>query len=81
MKQPNWVVLEAIPKGDYTIDLLFADGQRRVYDATSLLDEPYFSPLSSLPFFLTASVECGTVVWGDELDIAPETLYRESSAL
>lgn len=78
MKQPDWVVVEALPREDYAIDLLFADGQRRAYDAAPLLDEPFYSPLSSLPFFMTASVECGTVVWGDELDIAPEALYYHS---
>lgn len=78
MKQPNWVVIEAFPRDDYAIDLLFADGRRGVYDASPLLDEPFYGALSSLPFFMTASVECGTVVWGDDLDIAPEVLYRGS---
>ena len=78
MNQPDWVVIEASPKENYTIEILFADGQRKIFDASPLLAEPFYSPLASLPLFMTASAECGTVVWGDELDIAPETLYHQS---
>ena len=55
MEQPNWVVVEATPWEDHTIDLLSADGQRKAYDAAPLLGIPFYSPLSSQPFFLTAS--------------------------
>ena len=64
MKQPKWVVLEARPREDYTIELRFADGRCAVYDAAPLLEEPFFAPLRKLPLFMTASVECGTLVWG-----------------
>jgi len=29
-------------------------------------------------FFMTAKAECGTVVWNDDIDIAPEHLYDAS---
>ncbi len=32
-------------------------------------------------FFMKAKVECGTVVWNDELDIAPEHLYEAGKIL
>ena len=47
--------------------------------ALPLLDKPLFSKLKSLPFFLHAKAEDGTVVWPDDIDIAPEHLYECST--
>lgn len=76
MRTPYWVVREARAKADYTLELTFADGARRIYDARPLLEKAIYSQLRSLPFFLRARAECGTVVWSDEVDIAPEHLYE-----
>lgn len=78
MKTPAWVVKEVTPKENYTLLLTFADGGRKVYDARPLLEKPIYAQLKSLPFFLSARVECGTVVWNDDVDIAPEHLYEQS---
>lgn len=79
MAQPKWVVKEARPQEDYKIQLVFADGLTGCFDALPLLDEAFYSPLRSLPLFLSGHVECGTVVWGNEVDIAPELLYESVS--
>ena len=79
MSQPNWVVLEAIPHSDYSIDLVFADGTQRVFNARSLLNESFYRALSNVALFLSAHVECGAVVLNDDLDIAPECLYDHAT--
>ena len=38
------------------------------------LEESYYRPLSAPAVFMTAHIECGTVVWGNDMDIAPELL-------
>lgn len=76
MAQPNWVVLEAVPQPDYTIALKFADGTRGVFDLNPLLSDTYYAPLSALPLFLSGRADCGTVVWDNDMDIAPELLYE-----
>ena len=78
MREPKWVVKNAKPKSDYTIELEFTDGVRRVFDASPLLKEPFFARLKELPFLLMARAEYGTVVWTEEIDIAPERLYEAS---
>lgn len=78
MSTPAWVVKDVQPNADYTLLLTFADGVRRVYDARPLLEKPIYAQLKSLPFFLSAKAECGTVVWSDDVDIAPEHLYDHS---
>ena len=79
MKTPQWVVTSATAAPDYTLRLTFADGKQGIYDARPLLDKPLFSKLKSLPFFLHAKAEDGTVVWPDDIDIAPEHLYECST--
>lgn len=73
----KWSVVRATPRDDYTIELKFHDGTEGVYDASPLLEWPVFEPLKNKPFFLRAHADHGTVVWNDDLDIAPETLYEE----
>lgn len=79
MKNPIWVVKEVQPKEDYTLHLTFADGAKKVYNARPLLDKAIYSRLKNPAFFLGAKAECGTVVWDDDIDIAPEHLYECSS--
>lgn len=76
MKTPEWVVTSVCPKPDYTLLLTFADGQTKIYDARPLLDKPIYAELKNLEFFLSAKVEYDTVVWSDDVDIAPEHLYE-----
>lgn len=76
MKTPAWVVREVQPKEDYTLLLTFADGSKKVYNARPLLEKAIYSQLNNLPFFLCAKAQYGTVVWNDDIDIAPEHLYE-----
>jgi hypothetical protein len=76
MKVPEWVVTDVYPQSDYTLLLTFADGEKKIYDARPLLKKPIYSQLNSLPFFLSARAEYDTVVWNDDIDIAPEHLYE-----
>ena len=78
MKTPVWVVQAVIPQKDYKLLLTFANGEKRVYNAQVLLSKPIYTKLNNLSFFLKAKVECGTVVWDDEIDLAPEHLYEYS---
>lgn len=78
MKNPVWIVKEVQPKEDYTLLLTFADGAKKIYNARPLLEKAIYSPLKNPTFFLSAKAECGTVVWSDDVDIAPEYLYEHS---
>lgn len=66
---------------DMMMILTFTSGERRLYDATQLLQYPAFQPLRDEAVFKSATVEYGAVVWNDgEIDIAPETMYVNSFA-
>lgn len=69
------------PLDDMMMILTFTSGERRLYDATQLLEFPAFQPLRDENVFKSAVVEHGIVVWNDgDIDIAPETMYANSYA-
>ncbi len=75
-------VVGAVYKGDYRIELEFDDGKRGVVDFFKYLDRGgVFERFEDMEFFRGFSVneELGTLTWGDEVDVAPETLYSEAT--
>ena len=72
-------VAKVVALDDLMLLLTFSTGEKRLYDASGLLDGPAFKPLENVDVFNTAKIEYGTVVWLDgDIDIAPETLYKDS---
>ena len=67
------------PLDDMMMPVTFVSGERRLYDATQLLEYPAFQPLRDEATFKAASVDHGVVTWMDgAIDIAPETMYATS---
>jgi hypothetical protein len=66
------------PADDYTLELVFTNGDEGVYDCAPLLDFGVFEELRDKGYFKQARVEYGTVVWPHEQDICPDTLYEDS---
>lgn len=67
------------PLDDMMLLVTFSSGEKRLYDATQLLQYPAFQPLKDAAVFASAAVDHGVVVWLDgEIDIAPETMYANS---
>ena len=62
---------------DYTLHLVFTNGERRNFDLTPYLSYPAFEPLRLISFFKLARVSHGTVAWPNEIDFDPDTLYLE----
>jgi len=70
-----------VPTHDYKLEIEFANGELGVYDCTPLLDFGVFQELRDVRYFQQARVEGGTVVWPNEQDICPDTLYEDSRKL
>ncbi len=66
------------PIEGYRLLIGFSTGESKVYDVSPLLQKPVFSPLKNLALFNKAHIECGTVVWNDDIDLCPESLYCDS---
>lgn len=70
---PDVIQVKTLP--DYCLEAIFENGERRFFDMKPLLSYPAFSKLTEQNFFMKAHVNYGTVVWDDEIDLSPDTLY------
>jgi hypothetical protein len=61
--------------GEYKVLLTFENGEKREFDCATLIDQKPFHVLRDKNYFKRVKIEYGTLVWPDEIDIAPETLY------
>ena len=68
---------EAAVTGPHSLRLRFNDGTIREVDVLPMLDGPILEPLRDPSFFAKASLDhvCGTVIWPNGADFAPESLY------
>lgn len=78
---PIWVVRDVKPRADYTLELSFNDGSKRVFDASEYVNRPFASSLKDRALFMKAHIAGSTVAWNEDLDIAPEYLYENSRLL
>lgn len=76
----KWEIQQAIFKPDYSIEVQFADGLTGVVKVQKSRLIKLFEPLTDIKLFLQGFIKYGAVTWnvGEyELDLAPETMYRE----
>lgn len=71
-------VISVEPHKDNTLVLVFENQEKRLFDMTPYLDKKPFTKLKGSPLFMKAAVAYGTVVWPENIDIAPETLWDYS---
>jgi hypothetical protein len=73
------LLVEAKTEDDHRVMVRFEDGLTAELDLSYLLSYGgVFEPLRDADYFdrLRADPEAGTIVWPNEADIAPETLYE-----
>lgn len=81
VSSPAWVVKNVKPHKDYTLELTFIGGERKLYNALPLLEKGIYAPLKNIVFFMQAKVEGDSVSWNEEIDISPEHLYECSTPI
>lgn len=77
---PRVTGVEVIPP--YILRLTFADGSRGTVDARAWVEEStgIFAELQDPAVFaqVTVDPEAGTIVWPNDADVDPDTLYEEA---
>ncbi|MCD7863218.1 MAG: DUF2442 domain-containing protein [Lachnospiraceae bacterium] len=66
------------PLENYTLLLLFDNGERRIYDAKPLIKGDWFGKLKDLKFFNTVHIAGLSIEWADGQDVCPDDLYYSS---
>lgn len=75
------LLVEATPLDGSVVHVRFEDGTAADVDLSYLLDYGgVFSPLRDTAYFrqLRCDRDAGTIVWPNEADVAPETLYEHA---
>lgn len=79
--EPLIDVISVKPRDDFSLELVFENGEKRIFNMKPLFEEKPFSRLRGSSLFFKASIKYGTVVWPGNIDIAPETLWSQSTPL
>jgi hypothetical protein len=66
---------------DYTLMITFNNDEMRLFNVAPYLIYPAFDALKTLSLFKNARVAHNTVVWNEDVDMAPESLYLESTPI
>ena len=78
--RPGIKVTEAVPLRGGMMLVTFSTGEKRLFDTTRLQGAA-FAPLADERVFRNPVLFHGVITWNNgEIDIAPETVYRESYA-
>ena len=71
-------IREARVCGPHSLRLTFNDGTTKQINVRPLLEGTIFQPLRDPVYFATVTLDpdCGTVVWPNGADFAPEALHE-----
>lgn len=77
-REPEIKALCVRPLEDYTLLVRFTNGNVRRYNVKPLLSYPAYAPLKDKDIFDRVYIDYGVPVWNDgDIDIAPETIYKD----
>lgn len=71
-------VKEVKPNADYTLTIVFTNGEVRLFDVKPYLDKGIFQELRNKTIFNSVRPFLGSVQWQNGQDFCPDTLYLES---
>jgi len=77
----NPYVVAIRPLDGHWLEILFDNGERRIFDITPYLQRGAFARLQNRGIFDAARVVAGSVEWPGGLDLSYDTLYLDSRPL
>jgi hypothetical protein len=69
------------PNPDYTLTIVFDNGETRRFDVTPYLEKGIFRELRDLKNFNSVKAFLGSVQWRGGQDLCPDTLYMDSKPI
>ena len=70
-------VKEVIPHDDYTLSLVFENGEKGVLDMKPVLEFGIFQRIKDLDDFKRVRVAFDTIEWDSGVDLDPEYIYAK----
>ena len=77
----NPYVIDVHPLDDYQLEVVFENGERRVFDVRPYLQRGVFVRLQNRAAFQAARVVAGSIEWPGGLDLSYDTVYLESQPI
>ena len=74
-------VKQVRPLEDYQLEVIFENGEQRLFNMKPYLQKGVFVRLRNRAVFRSARVVAGSVEWPGELDLSYDTLYLESQPM
>ena len=74
-------VADVTPNEDYTINIIFENGEEKVFDVNPYLDKGIFKELRDKNIFKTVKPVMGSIQWRNGQDFCPDTLYLVSNRI
>ena len=76
----NPFVKQVRPLEDYQLELIFENGEQRIFDVKPYLKRGVFVRLQNRATFQAVRVVAGSVEWPGELDLSYDTLYLKAES-
>lgn len=77
----NPYVKQVVALDDYRLEIVFENGERRIFDMKPYLQRGVFVRLQNRATFQAARVVAGSVEWPGEIDLSYDTLYLKSQPI
>lgn len=78
-KKNNLKVVEVKVVEKLCMIVVFSNGEKKIFDATSLLKIPVYEKLKDEDVFNNVKIENGIITWDNgNIDIGTETIYKNS---
>ena len=66
------------PLDNYTIEIIFNNGEQKVFDVKPYIKGSWYGELSDVAYFKSVAVNGFTVAWPNGQDLCPDELYHDS---
>ena len=66
------------PLENYKIEVLFNNGERKIFDVKPYIKGAWYGELSDPAYFKSVSVNGFTVEWANGQDLCPDELYHDA---
>lgn len=74
-------VKKVYPLKNYQLHLFFTNGEEKLFDVKPYLNKGIFEKLKDITVFNTVRPFLGSIMWANNTDLCPDTLYLESKRL